>query len=133
MEQHLLHLKQVTNDQAMGFLKANRADKEHIAISQADEWWAGIDPQTGEIFGTIGYLFNKTATRVKGLFVRPDQRGKGLGHSLVTKTLFDTASRDEDLKVNAFATDMSDPIFESIGLKVKRTNKNGIHFMGGLV
>lgn len=129
----MLYLKKITNDQAIEFLKKNHADKEHISISTADEWWAGIDPQTDEIFGTIGFLFNKTATRVKGLFVKVEQRGKGLGSLLVNKTLFDTASRDYDLKVNAFATEMSKPIFKSVGLTVKRTNKSGIHFMEGLV
>jgi len=115
-------LLKVSDEQAQEFMRRNHANSEHIAISSADDWLAAVD-NNGEIIGVVGMLRFKKSLRIKGFFVAPGWRSKGIGKLLLENFLIPGA------KVSVFATSESRPLFEAQGFKVVKMGKNDIAFM----
>lgn len=121
-------MKIINSDEAVEFLRGNKANQEHVDIDGKGQWRACSED--GTIVGVAAIRKVGNVWRVKGLFVAPTYRGHGVGSNLVETLLDDIKTNtDGSKRITAFATDMSRPIFEKNGFTVKNTNKNGIHFM----
>lgn len=121
-------MKIINGDEAVEFLRDNKANQEHVDIDGKGQWRACSED--GTIVGVAAIRKVGNVWRVKGLFVAPTYRGHGVGSNLVETILDDIKTNtDGSKRITTFATNMSRPIFEKNGFTVKNTNKNGIHFM----
>lgn len=106
------------------FLRSHRANKEQVDISDADLWLAAINDYG--LVGVVGVNFGKHTDRIKGLFVAPEWRGRGIGVALLMCALRDIHAK----RVTAFCTRNSESIFVRQGFRVVReANKHGISFV----
>lgn len=106
------------------FLRSHHANKEQVDISDADLWLAAINDYG--IVGVVGVNFGKHTDRIKGLFVEPEWRGRGIGTALLMCAIRDTRAA----RVTAFCTRNSESIFVKRGFRVVReANKHGISFV----
>jgi N-acetylglutamate synthase-like GNAT family acetyltransferase len=81
---------------------ASRASREHVSISntRSTRWFAAL--AGGRIVGIAGLLKFATGLRVKGVWVDPDFRGKGIGNDLATR-LIEVAEHECAPAIEAFA------------------------------
>jgi GNAT superfamily N-acetyltransferase len=123
MKEELEHLKfiKICNIDARVFLKIHKANKEHISISNADEWLACYHGE--KIIGVVGILTFKNLTRIKSFYVVKEFRNKGVGTKLLDKTL------KSYLKYTAFATKYSFNLFIKNGFIPQCKIKNEITFL----
>lgn len=117
-----MEIKQIKDGK--DFLRAHHANKEQVDISDADLWFAVVED--ANIIGVIGLNYGKNTDRIKGLFVAPEWRGRGIGTALLTHALDDALAK----RVTAFCTRNSESIFVKQGFRVAReANKHGISFV----
>lgn len=117
-----MEIKQIKDGK--DFLRAHRANKEQVDISDADLWLAAINDY-GSV-GVIGIKYGLHTDRIKGLFVAPEWRGRGIGTALLMRALRDVRAK----RVTAFCTRNSEGIFVRQGFRVAReANKHGISFV----
>ena len=113
----------IDNDAAIHFLQENRAQKEHICISNADKWIACFDKNN--LIGVIGINYGKNSDRIKAFYVVSNYRKCGVGNGLLTYAMRQVHAR----KVTAYATEASVLLFKSHGFREISINKNGIYFL----
>ena len=121
-------MKIINSDEAVEFLRDNKANQEHVDIDGNGKWYAATH---GENIVGIGAIRKVGSVwRIKGLYVTKEHRGQGVGSNIIETLLQGIKDNpDGSKRITTFATDMSRPIFEKNGFTVKNTNKNGIHFM----
>lgn len=106
------------------FLRVHHANKEQVDISDADLWLAAINDYG--VIGIVGIKYGLHTDRIKGLFVDPEWRGRGIGTALLMRALRDVHVK----RVTAFCTRNSESIFVRQGFRVAReANKHGISFV----
>lgn len=130
----LKRMKDITNEEAIQFLKDNHARKEQVAYDSADRWIGCYVKQSWynltfkKLVGVIGISNTKNVARVKGLYVLKEYRRKHIGIKLARLLLkqpeFWTKERS-----TLYATKRSRDLFKQLGYEVKSTNKYGISFM----
>lgn len=121
----------ITNRQGVGFLHQQKANKEQIAINEADFWCGAI--YKNNVIAVIGLDHTKNTARIKNFYVDEKHRNKGVGMKLLNHIMFEDEvtkhvieSKD---KVTTYATELSKPLFKKVGFKEKHTNKNNVTFM----
>jgi GNAT superfamily N-acetyltransferase len=77
----------------------------------------------GELIGVIGYKYNKSKTRIKSWYVKPEYRNQGYGTKMLKYVLQMHNTFD------CFATGYSYNIFKKQGFIDIRTYKNGVTYM----
>ena len=111
-------------DDGKNFLRIYRANKEQVDISDADLWLAAVID--GGIVGVVGIKYGMHTDRIKGLFVPPEWRGRGIGTALLMRAQKDTHAK----RVTAFCTQSSEGIFVKQGFKIiRKANAHGISFV----
>lgn len=130
----LKKMTDITNEEAIQFLKDNQAKKEQVAYDNADRWlgcyvrksWYSLTFK--KLVGVVGISGTKNVARIKGLYVLQDYRHKHIGIKLV-QLLLDQPEFWQKKRSTLFATRRSKGLFEQVGYKVKSTNKYDISFM----
>lgn len=121
----------IGNKQAKTFLVRNTAEREQISISDAQFWCGAFKGNL--LIGVVGVNYTANTARIKAFYVDKAHRGSGVGKELlefamyeddVTKLIFENKK-----KITVFATKNSIGIFESLGFKVAREQRNDIKFM----
>lgn len=121
----------ISNKQAVSFLNQTKANSEQIAISSADFWCAAT--YKNNIIAVVGFDHTKNTVRIKSFFVDKKHRRKHIG-----KSLLDYAIKKDEIisilfstkeKATVFATINSKSLFESLGFRALKTNKNNVTFM----
>ena len=130
----LKRMKDITNEEAIQFLKNNHARKEQVAYDNADRWiecyvkqlWYNLTFK--KLVGVVGISNTKNVARIKGLYVLKDYRHKHIGINLV-RLLLQQPEFWQKKRSTLFATKSSKGLFEQVGYRVKSTNKYDISFM----
>lgn len=113
-------IKEIDNEIGKNFLINNKAQKEHISITDA-ELWIGYFYQE-ELVGVISKITIGKISRIKCFYVKKEFRNQGIGYSLLEEMLKYCNS-----KCSAFATESSYPIFKKFNFVEKE--KKPITFM----
>lgn len=118
-----IKISAVSNEDAKYFLRFNRANREQIAISDAQLWHGAYK---GDILiGVAGKTETAKTARIKGVYERRHYRGMGVATALI-KSLVETV---KDKEITAFASEFSLPTFKKFGFEEESTNKNNITFV----
>ena len=92
----------------------SRAAREHVSISDTRDtrWFVGLRQPAGEVVGVAGLLRFRSQLRIKGVWVDPAFRGRGLGNAFVQRFL---AIADEECApmIEAFVANTA--YYQSLG------------------
>lgn len=101
---------------------ARQAAREHVSISETRDtrWFVGV--VQGDIAGVAGLLRFRSQLRIKGVWVSPHFRGRGLGNAFVQHFL--AIAEDECAPlIEAFVANVA--YYQSLGFKACGTLPNG--------
>jgi GNAT superfamily N-acetyltransferase len=75
-------IREITFEAARPY--ASRAAREHVSIANTRDtrWYGGFD-EAGTLVGVAGLLKLRSAVRIKGVWVAPSHRARGLGRAFV--------------------------------------------------
>lgn len=112
-------IKQIVNDEAISFLKINKALKECVFVRPCDYWCGVYSDNT--LVGVGGWTQKKRFIEIDGVFVKKNFRGEGIGY-LINKHLLDYL---EDKKVIVYARPIEAHILTKFNFIKTQTLKNG--------
>lgn len=124
----------ISNEEAIAFLKKNQAKKEQVAYDKADRWlgcyvqerWYSITFK--RLIGVVGISNTKNVARIKGLYVMKEYRRRHFAYKLFSLLIKQPEFWQKN-RTTLYATKRSRGLFEQFGYKVKSTNKYDISFM----
>lgn len=129
----LKKIKDVSNENAVAFLKDHQAGKEQVAYGKADLWvgcyvrahWFSLS--FNKLVGVVGKSATKNTYRIKGLYVTKPYRRRHLAYALVEEILSRNAINPK--RTTLYATVRSRDLFKQFGFVIKHENKYKISFM----
>lgn len=118
----------ISNDEAIWFLKRNRASKEVVFYRPQDRW---IGIYKGMALVAVGgYSIKKNTAHIGGVFVKKEERGQGLGNLLVDVII--ASMRDLEIllgrdigKVVSYSRPIMAHILDKKGFKTIQVLRNG--------
>lgn len=113
-----MRIEEITQGEALAFLRDNRADREQVTASPSAVWLGAFDV-AGALMGVVGVNGTALKARIKSLFVRPSARGCGAGTELVARAC---SAHCAGKAVTAFSTRASRGLFLRLGFREEWEN-----------
>lgn len=114
-----MNIQHITNEQALRFLRENKAHKEVVFIRPRDVFFGAFIG--GELVGVSGYLRREKHIKLDGTFVREDMRLRGVATALTRVILAETKGK----KIISYSRPFKARLNAKLGFKTIRTLPNG--------
>lgn len=114
-----MNIKTITNEQALRFLRENKAHKEVVFIRSCDHWWGAFE--SDELAGVTGTSKGKNHIKLASTFVAPEHRRKGVATALL-RCILEYAQGN---KIISYSRPDMARINAKHGFKTIHTLKNG--------